>query len=81
MTMISSRRGRLPNMPRRWNEMLPPIFRLAGLSDFAVTDPRHLPTSAMRNLFRRTILAGWSSSSWRIAFFQIRLGQCGGKLK
>jgi hypothetical protein len=30
-------------MPRRWNEMLPRIFPLVGLSDFAVTDRRHLP--------------------------------------
>jgi glycosyltransferase involved in cell wall biosynthesis len=39
------------------NEMLPRIFPLVGLSHFAVTDRRHLPTSGMRNLFRRTIPA------------------------
>jgi glycosyltransferase involved in cell wall biosynthesis len=81
MMMISSRGGPLPSMPRRWNEMPPRIFLLVGLSDFAVADRRHLPTSGMRNLFQRTIPAGWSSSRWRIAFFQIGLGQCGGKLK
>jgi hypothetical protein len=34
MMMISSRRGPLPSMPRRWNEMLPRIFPLVGFVRF-----------------------------------------------
>ncbi len=52
----------VPSMRRRWNEILTRIFPLAGLSDFAATGCRHRLTYGTRNLFRRKIPAGWSSS-------------------